>query len=62
MVVKHLDSSGLAGHFAHDTPRKISMHEDVPVWCDVCVCEAEPYWQAIAQDQGEKSVKSETEE
>ncbi len=21
-----------------------SMHEDVPVWCDCCSCEAEPYW------------------
>ena len=62
MVVKHLDSSGLAGHFAHDTPRKISMHEDVPVWCDVCVCEAEPYWQAIATEEGEKSTASDIDE
>ena len=24
--------------------RKLSMHEDVPVWYDCCSCEAEPYW------------------
>ena len=22
----------------------LSMHADVPVWCDCCSCEAEPYW------------------
>lgn len=22
----------------------LSMHADVPVWCDCCTCEAEPYW------------------
>ena len=21
-----------------------SMHDGVPVWCDCCSCEAEPYW------------------
>lgn len=24
--------------------KSLSMHEDVPVWCDCCSCEAEPYW------------------
>ncbi len=38
----------------------ISMHDDVPVWCDCCSCEAEPYWLeamenelAIANKHGE---------
>ena len=22
----------------------LSMHSGVPVWCDCCTCEAEPYW------------------
>ena len=22
----------------------LSMHANVPVWCDCCTCEAEPYW------------------
>lgn len=33
---------------AADRPRvsgdSLSMHADVPVWCDCCSCEAEPYW------------------
>lgn len=24
--------------------KRISMHEDIPVWYDCCSCEAEPYW------------------
>lgn len=24
--------------------KSLSMHDDVPVWCDCCSCEAEPYW------------------
>lgn len=31
--------------------KPISMHEDVPVWADCCSCEAEPYWQALAEKQ-----------
>jgi len=22
----------------------LSMHANVPLWCDCCTCEAEPYW------------------
>ena len=30
---------------AASAPKKrLSMHEDVPVWYDCCSCEAEPYW------------------
>ena len=27
-----------------------SMHDGVPVWCDCCSCEAEPYWVAIGKE------------
>ncbi len=30
--------------------RPLSMHEDVPLWCDCCSCEAEPRWQAVEED------------
>ncbi|MGF1687033.1 hypothetical protein L4C36_10095 [Photobacterium japonica] len=60
MVVKCIDASGLSGHFAHDTPRKISMHDDVPIWHDCCVCEAEPYWLAILEE--EKALLSKEDE
>ena len=29
-----------------------SMHEGIAVWCDCCSCEAEPYWQAVAEELG----------
>ncbi len=32
--------------------KKISMHDGVADWCDVCVCEAEPYWKAVADEMG----------
>ncbi|MCG6897766.1 MAG: hypothetical protein LJE60_11775 [Thiocapsa sp.] len=33
--------------------RSLSMHEGVPVWCDCCSCEAEPYWvEAMGMDPG----------
>lgn len=28
---------------------RLSMHDGVPVWCDCCSCEAEPYWLALAE-------------
>ena len=31
---------------------RISMHEGIAVWCDCCSCEAEPYWQAVAEELG----------
>lgn len=42
--------------------KPISMHEDVPIWADCCSCEAEPYWQALAEEQekdeqGNKTVE-----
>ncbi len=41
---------------AHPTGAKdekpISMHENVPVWCDCCSCAAEPYWLAVAEELG----------
>jgi hypothetical protein len=39
---------GVKQKSAADTGRQsgdsLSMHADVPVWCDCCSCEAEPYW------------------
>ena len=32
-----IDSGQLSGD-------SLSMHANVPVWCDCCSCEAEPYW------------------
>lgn len=32
--------------------RHISMHEGIAVWCDCCSCEAEPYWQEVAEALG----------
>ena len=33
--------------------RSLSMHDGVPVWCDCCSCEAEPYWvEAMGMDPG----------
>jgi hypothetical protein len=32
--------------------RHTSMHEGVAPWCDCCSCEAEPYWQAVADELG----------
>ncbi len=42
-------------------PRRdsLSMHADVPVWCDCCTCEAEPYWLEAFRD---KDTESEPEE
>ena len=37
----------------------LSMHADVPVWCDCCTCEAEPYWLEAFRD---KDTDSEPEE
>ena len=36
-------TSQLADTTAKRTASK-SMHDGVPVWCDCCSCEAEPYW------------------
>ena len=36
-------TSQLADTTAERTASK-SMHDGVPVWCDCCSCEAEPYW------------------
>jgi hypothetical protein len=34
----------------------LSMHADVPVWCDCCSCEAEPYWvEAFGSPDDEES-------
>ena len=32
--------------------RSKSMHDGVPVWCDCCSCEAEPYWVAVGEEMG----------
>lgn len=32
--------------------RSLSQHEGIPVWCDCCPCEAEPYWVAVAEELG----------
>lgn len=32
--------------------KPISMHEGVPHWHDVCCCEAEPRWVALAEELG----------
>jgi len=35
--------------------KRISMHEDIPIWHDCCSCEAEPYW-VEAFEKSEKQV------
>ena len=35
--------------------KPISMHEDVPVWCDCCSCEVEPYWLEAMQAADNKN-------
>lgn len=32
--------------------KRLNMHEGIAVWCDCCSCEAEPYWQAVAEELG----------
>jgi len=32
--------------------RSKSMHDGIPVWCDCCSCEMEPYWAEIAREMG----------
>lgn len=32
--------------------RSLSMHEGIAPWCDCCSCEAEPYWQTVAEELG----------
>jgi len=36
----------------------LSMHADVPVWCDCCTCEAEPYWVEAFRDEDTDSEVS----
>ena len=36
----------------------LSMHADVPVWCDCCTCEAEPYWVEAFRDENTESEMS----
>lgn len=40
------ESTGSSAQQIEDGKKKksLSMHEDVPIWCDCCSCEAEPYW------------------
>ena len=33
----------------------LSMHANVPVWCDCCSCEAEPYWVAAFEDPDDEA-------
>lgn len=51
----HSDSDTAATQdCSHTQPKTkpISMHEGVPHWHDVCCCEAEPRWVAIAEELG----------
>lgn len=32
--------------------KRLSMHEGIAVWADCCSCEAEPYWQEVAEEMG----------
>ncbi|MDX1697982.1 MAG: hypothetical protein R3308_06810 [Thiohalobacterales bacterium] len=41
-----------AGRLSGDS---LSMHANVPVWCDCCSCEAEPYWVAAFEDPDDKA-------
>ncbi|NNJ93788.1 MAG: hypothetical protein HKP57_03485 [Halobacteria archaeon] len=37
----------------------LSMHADVPVWCDCCSCEAEPYWvEALGKPDDDEAPES----
>jgi len=35
------ESESETGRVSRDS---LSMHANVPVWCDCCSCEVEPYW------------------
>lgn len=49
---------------AKPQPRKrpLSMHEDVPIWCDCCSCEAEPRWQELADQLERRETADEDED
>lgn len=32
--------------------KSLSMHDGIPVWCDCCSCEAEPYWIEMTKNPG----------
>ncbi|MGB5261675.1 MAG: hypothetical protein WBO34_14300 [Gammaproteobacteria bacterium] len=36
----------------------LSMHANVPVWCDCCTCEAEPYWLEAFENTDDDVAKS----
>lgn len=39
------------------------MHENVPDWSDpTCACEAEPYWQAVGEEEEAKKRQDENPE
>lgn len=35
-----------------ETKQPMSMHEGIALWCDCCICEAEPYWAEVAEQMG----------
>ena len=35
----------------------LSMHANVPVWCDCCSCEVEPYWLEAFNVKGDEEAR-----
>lgn len=44
------DEKGVRQEEGGKKKKSLSMHEDVPVWCDCCSCEAEPYWIELMEE------------
>jgi len=53
MTTESTATAGLAASAASIPPRHVvTMHDDVPLWCDTCCCEPEPRWQRVAEELG----------
>ncbi|MGF1681855.1 hypothetical protein [Photobacterium minamisatsumaniensis] len=51
MAAKHWNKERLEqGEFVQH--ESMSMHDGIAIWCDCCVCEAEPYWVEVAEEMG----------
>jgi hypothetical protein len=58
-AIKPAAEQKTAGDKGRSSGDSLSMHANVPVWCDCCTCEAEPYWLEAfenADDEGAKST------
>ena len=48
---EHKTGGQASSRTANSKRDSLSMHADVPVWCDCCTCEAEPYWVEAFRDE-----------